>query len=186
MREDVKLLTYDEIADLFGIERESARHLVLRKQWRRTKGNDGKARIEVPLDALPVPRTGEDTVECPSPDADDGTSSAQVLARHIERLELALEAAQERLSETEAARDEARDKARAMERERDEARAEARVITAQVEALNTILAVERERTAAERVRVEEWKAVADRFAGQAEQMLTAQARRSWWPWRRAS
>ena len=37
---------------------------------------------------------------------------------------------------------------------------------------------------AERARVEEWKAVADRFAAQTEQVLAAQARRSWWPWRR--
>jgi hypothetical protein len=37
---------------------------------------------------------------------------------------------------------------------------------------------------AERARVEEWKAVADRFAAQTEQVLAAQARRSWWPWKR--
>jgi hypothetical protein len=38
--------------------------------------------------------------------------------------------------------------------------------------------------AAERARVEEWQAVSDRFAAQTEQMLAAQARRSWWPWKR--
>jgi hypothetical protein len=40
------------------------------------------------------------------------------------------------------------------------------------------------RLEAERARVEEWKAVADRFAAQTEQVLAAQARRSWWPWKR--
>jgi hypothetical protein len=50
--EDVRLLTYDEIASTFGITRESARQLVIRKRWGRRKGNDGKARIEVPEDAM--------------------------------------------------------------------------------------------------------------------------------------
>src|SRR3954469_25737935 len=49
---DVQLLTYDEISAAFSINRESARHLVLRKRWARRKGNDGKARVEVPIDAL--------------------------------------------------------------------------------------------------------------------------------------
>jgi hypothetical protein len=34
-----------------------------------------------------------------------------------------------------------------------------------------------------RQRVEEWKMVADRFAAQTEQVLAAQTRRSWWPFR---
>ncbi len=185
MREDVKLLTYDEIADLFGIERESARHLVLRKQWRRMKGNDGKARVEVPLEVIPSSDTSHDTGEHTSNDAGDNTSVVEALSRHITRLEQALEIAQTRLSEVELARDKARDEARAYERERDEARAETRTINAQVDALNTVLAVERERTAAEQARVEEWKAVADRFASQAERLTeAAEARRGWWPWKR--
>src|SRR3712207_8558010 len=56
------------------------------------------------------------------------------------------------LFRSEAARDAVRDEARAIGRERDEAPAEARVIAAQVEALNVTLAVEHERTAAERAR----------------------------------
>jgi hypothetical protein len=40
---------------------------------------------------------------------------------------------------------------------------------------------------AERQRVEEWKAVADRFASQVEQLTAAVAtRRSWWPWKRSA
>jgi hypothetical protein len=180
---DVKLLTYDEIAELFGIERESARHLALRKNWRRTKGNDGKARVEVPLEAVPSESTGEST----SNSTGEDTAATPALVRHIERLEAALETAQQRFAEAEAARDQARDETRAMERERDEALASNRVISAQVDALNTILAVERERAAAEQARVEEWKAVADRFASQAETLAeAAQARRGWWPWRRSA
>jgi hypothetical protein len=36
----------------------------------------------------------------------------------------------------------------------------------------------------ERQRVEEWKAVADRWAVQAERL--SEQRRSWWPWRRSA
>ena len=61
---------------------------------------------------------------------------------------------------------------RAVEKARD-------AIAAQVDVLNTILNVERERTAAERARVEEWKAVADRFAGQAERLADLEACFGW-------
>jgi DNA primase len=183
VRDDVRLLTYDEIAELFGIERESARHLALRKNWRRTKGNDGKARVEVPLEAVPSESKGGST---PNSTGED-TAATPALVRHIERLEAALETAQQRFVEAEAARDAACDEARAMERDRNEALATSRVITARVDALNTILAVERERAEAERARVEEWKAVSDRFASQAETLAeAAQARHGWWSWRRAS
>jgi hypothetical protein len=191
VREDVKQLTYDGLAEIFGIERESARHLVLRKQWRRMKGNDGRARIEVPLDALPSSPssrpsdgpshgTGGSTGEEQAYRTGDDTFEAVILNRHLERLECALEAAQNRLSEAEAARDAARNEARAIERERDEARAEARIIAAQVEALNMTLAVERERLADERARVDEWKAVADRFALQAEALAARPSRFFGW------
>jgi flagellar biosynthesis chaperone FliJ len=199
VRGDIKQLSYDDIADLFGIERESARHLALRKQWRRTKGNDGKARVEVPLEALPVP----DTDERPVGSTGDDTAAVPTLTRHIERLELALEEAQERADEAEAARDSACDEARVFERERDTARADARAIASQVDALNVVLAVERklveqarERADDARARVDEVKAERDKWHSAAESAqariadLTAKAaelekRRGWWPFRRA-
>ena len=65
---------------------------------------------------------------------------------------------------------------------RDEAATaeKARAIAAQVEALNTVLAVERERLADERARVDEWKAVADRFALQAEALAARPSRFFGW------
>lgn len=188
VREDVKQLTYDGIAEIFGIERESARHLVLRKQWRRMKGNDGRARIEVPLNALPSSRpsdgpshgTGDSMGEERADRTGNATFEAVILNRHLERLECALEATQQRLTEAEAARDAARDEARAIERDRDEARTEARIIAAQVETLNMTLTIERERLADERARVDEWKAVADRFALQAEALAARPSRFFGW------
>jgi hypothetical protein len=101
--EDVRPLTYDEIARTFGITRESARQLVIRKRWARRKGNDGKARIEVPEDAIdtsdatpPDPShdtsdaTGSDTSVPPSDSTSDDPSiqaTTTVLTRHIDRLE---------------------------------------------------------------------------------------------------
>lgn len=49
---DVRWLTYAEIGDIRRIGRESAVKLVQRKRWRRVRGNDGEARIGVPLDWL--------------------------------------------------------------------------------------------------------------------------------------
>jgi hypothetical protein len=77
---------------------------------------------------------------------------------------------QTRLAGVEAERDASRGEARDAVRARE-------AVEAQVAALNAFLA-------AERARVEEWKAVADRFASQAERLTEAQARRGWWPWRK--
>jgi hypothetical protein len=42
-----------------------------------------------------------------------------------------------------------------------------------------------DRVAEEKARIEEWKAVADRFASQAERLTeAAESRRGWWPWKR--
>lgn len=130
--EPIIWLTYDELAERLGIERESARQQVKRKRWARQPGNDGKVRIGVPEELL---ATG------PSPDTKGGTEPAcppvqepvqalvqspalsEVLTRHIERLELALGVATNR----------AADRA-ALAAERD-------VLAVQVEALRAALAV---------------------------------------------
>lgn len=48
-------LTYAELAQMAGLELASARRLVFRKKWPRTRGNDGLARVRVPVDALARP-----------------------------------------------------------------------------------------------------------------------------------
>src|SRR5215204_3170036 len=108
---DVIWMDYDTLAERLGIERESARQRAKRGQWARRKDNMGKMQVGVPAEVLEAPP------ERPSdPPADRGHERAHepdatadataVLTRHIERLELALEAAQT--------------KADALERERDE------------------------------------------------------------------
>lgn len=53
---DTVTLTYRELADRLGVKTDSARKTVQRKRWRRAAGNDGTVRIDVPIDALPVPQ----------------------------------------------------------------------------------------------------------------------------------
>ena len=168
---DVVWLTYDELAERLGIERESARQHVKRKRWARRKGNDAKVRIGVPEEALkaklehgteggtdPIHEPGRVPVQSQGHDPD----VTEVLTRHIERLEGQLEDALKRAAD------------------RDEIAVQRDALTAQLDALRTVLEIERSR-------VEEWKAVADRFASQVEQLTAAAvARRSWWPWRRGA
>jgi hypothetical protein len=151
---DVEWLNYDEIAERLGMGRESARTLVKRKRWARQQGNDGRARIGVPLEEIASrqdqagersPERPEERSEERSPDrSEDRTGEVMsVLTRHIERLEAQLEEAQKRVAD------------------RDEIAAQRDVATTQVEALRAALA------AAEQDR-DRWHQAA------------AEARRPWW------
>jgi len=84
------------------------------------------------------------------------TPAVQVLTRHIERLEQELATAKERADEQASGMLE-------MRSERD-------ALAARLEALRTVLEIEKQRT-------NEWKAVADRFAQQAEKLAS---RKPWW------
>src|SRR3712207_6195736 len=57
----VESLTYDELAQRLGIGRQSARQLAMRRRWPRKPGNDGLARVSVPLEALTRPEAGKPT-----------------------------------------------------------------------------------------------------------------------------
>lgn len=75
---DTKLMTYRELADLWGCKLDSARKTVRRKGWHRVDGNDGAVRVQVPVDALPSP-TDTPTVSPPdSPTVEPGPTAADV------------------------------------------------------------------------------------------------------------
>lgn len=63
---DTVTLTYRELADRLGVKLASARKTVQRKRWQRIAGNDGTVRINVPIEALPVP---QDVPEDVTPDS---------------------------------------------------------------------------------------------------------------------
>jgi hypothetical protein len=117
---DAKLMTYAEVADALGITVKSARNLARRHRWQRKPGNDGMARVEVPLDYLadkappsegtakgaaegavegpakgPV-ETAEGSVEATAEGSVEGVLSGTLIAafeRHIQRLEQEIEVA---------------------------------------------------------------------------------------------
>jgi hypothetical protein len=188
-------LDYPTLARRLGTTHDAARQRAKRGRWARRRDNAGFWQVGVPVEALddrPRDRGHEgdppgDHDHVPASDhkrdqTDVLTAITTTFTRHIDRLEQALAAEQEN--------------ARALERERDDARAEAKAaaaVAAQVEALNTVLGIERERAAeerrqaeeriaAERQRAEDWKLAADRFASQAEKITEAVAtmRRPWW------
>jgi hypothetical protein len=114
---DVRWLTYSEIAEALGIARESARQLVIRKHWGRRKGNDGRARIAVPKEVLPIPLAPSDATSVSTPPplpatAVDtppapsvGTSHEIELRIHVAVLEAELKALREVLEEMKRDRD---------------------------------------------------------------------------------
>jgi hypothetical protein len=49
---DTKWMTYTELGEMLGIERLSAKRLAMRHRWQRRAGNDGAARVAVPVSVL--------------------------------------------------------------------------------------------------------------------------------------
>lgn len=176
MTDETILLTYDELAERLGIERESARQLVLRKRWDRRKGNDGKARIEVPLDALPAENDPSDDT---SHDTGFDPSVITVLTRHIERLEAALDEEKAKVAGIEAERDAARAEARDATRDMAYAREGEIGARALLETLKAAIEGEKALLASERDKASELKADRDRWA-EAAAKAEERAGRPWW------
>jgi chromosome segregation ATPase len=95
--EDVKWLKYNELASALGIPRESARQLVIRRRWPRRQGNDGRARIAVPLEALRSESPSAETGQTPSDATNQQTAAIRILEHHVEHLEGEVEEAKTEL-----------------------------------------------------------------------------------------
>lgn len=147
--------SYDDMAAALGISKDSARRLATRRKWPRQPGNDGRSRIGVPIERIPVappvvaPEAGEDAgTDAPPVDGEGVGAVIRVLTEHVDRLGRELEA---------------------VKAERDSERARAAELSlqaAQVSALNAVL--------------DEVRQDRDRWHAAAE------ARRSWWPFRRSA
>ena len=170
----VRLLTYGELAEALAIKRESARQLVIRKHWERRKGNDGKARIAVPLSALPDPSTrtfsGAGAEASLTPDGEASELRVRIS-------ELAASSLRTKLAEVEA---ELRVRTVELEVERQDAtelRTKLAVRTVELEAKTIELATERQRSDELRQSVADWRAQAQSLA------LTIPSARRWrWKW----
>ena len=97
-------MTYDELAEMRGIKRIGAVRLVQRYKWRRQAGNDGRARVLVPHDAMEKVRgsdAGDDAGTSAAPtDAGNGagTGAATMMARGLAALEDAVQVLREQLA----------------------------------------------------------------------------------------
>jgi len=153
---DVTWLSYTELAERLGIGRQSARQLAIRRRWMRKPGNDGQARVGVPLEALTRPDAGKPTRPATRPEAGDDTrpeapatppatppDETPALRAQVARLEERVDGLNRLLEEA--------------NRQRDELRAER----------------------------DQWHVQADRLA-LALAVPKAEPRRSWWPFRRAN
>jgi hypothetical protein len=100
------MLTFDELAARLGQREASVRRMVRRKRWRKAAGNDGKARIYVPLAALPEGKPPGQPADKPAgtphgkpegngadkPEGEPhGSAPVAILARHVEWLEAEIE-----------------------------------------------------------------------------------------------
>lgn len=180
-----RLLTYAEIEAEMGLKPASARQLVRRNGWRRVPGNDGRARIEVPVEEFEkdIKRGVEASVIENENDGDTPLEAPVespfeaplviALTGHIERLERALADAATALSEREAERDEARFTAQA-------AREEVLVAQGQINVLRVQLDAERERTEAAVRRAEEAVTDRDRWHETATRIPDPVPHRPWW------
>jgi hypothetical protein len=95
-------LTYREGAERIGSTPEAVRYRAMRGKWQRRRGNDGRARIQLPDDPNPVRTPSAQPVRTPSePRADLALLHAleahnATLKADVERLEAQLAAAEAR------------------------------------------------------------------------------------------
>jgi hypothetical protein len=170
---DTRLLTYAELGEAIGRSEVAARAMAMRKRWKRVLGNDGRARVAVPVELVERLRAEADARAIAQPDDDadtqadtqpDGSSDARAL---IAVLETRIAELHGRVTELTA---EVKDNRAAIASLTEKA--------GRSDTLEALLDIEKQRT-------EEWKAVADRFAVQAEKLTAAaETRRSWWLFRR--
>jgi hypothetical protein len=145
--EDGRWLSYDELGQIRGISRESAIRLARREKWRRTRGNDGTARIFCPGDWLKSSRKhpedgspGQPAIHRPNPgDAREDLSHAiKAFADGLAAFREQVEAERQRANWAELARDAARTELSAEKEvrartEQDRTRAEERADRAEAE-----------------------------------------------------
>lgn len=198
MADDIRWMTYQELAEALGIGPDSARNLVRRKRWGRQLGNDGMTRVGVPVEHIHERAAGDrgddDPTDTPIDATPDGGVVVGILTSYINRLERELQALKEehgaersRLQgEHEAERGRLVQEVETLRLERDAERLRA----AQVEALQAVIEAERQRVEDLRTDRDALRADRDRWAAQADKLAEAPepaepSRRGWWPFRRA-
>jgi cell division septum initiation protein DivIVA len=173
---DTKWMTYAELAEVLGIGGDSARNLVRRKRWLRQSGNDGLARVGVPVEYIDENAKPEAPIDTPADGGADEAIVVTILANHISRLERELDALkQEHEAECERLEDRAEaleDKVAALEQDL----ATERLRAAQLDALNAVIEAERRRVEDLQAERDSLRADRDRWAGQADKLAVPERR----------
>ena len=102
MGDDPELwLTYEEAAERLQIKPDSVRRRAAARKWPRRLGNDNRARVRIPDDALP-PDVGSDVTPALTPDTSEELNAARV---ELAALRAELSGVRDRLTDTQADRD---------------------------------------------------------------------------------
>ena len=94
-------MTYDEAAARLRILPDSVRRRAAARKWARRMGNDGRARVRIPADAIPPDIRG-DVTPVLTPDTSEELNAARV---ELAALRAELTGVQDRLADTQADRD---------------------------------------------------------------------------------
>jgi hypothetical protein len=181
---DGRWMTYSELADARGIDRQSARRMANRTGWRRQKDNQGVVRVYVPLGRdAPHRRERDTSADLPADMSADVTADISHAIRALEASIISLTAraefAEKRADQVEMARDVERNRAnqaeQALSAERnraDQAKIALDRLESKLEA-EKIARAEAEADAAEmRSLVNEAEARAERSLAAAKEALT--------------
>jgi predicted RNase H-like nuclease (RuvC/YqgF family) len=161
--DDGRWMTYDELAEARGIDRQSARRMANRSHWRRQKDNRGTVRVYVPIEqAIRARRhsSAGTSADRPAPTS-AGTSvdmSADMPAdtqRAITALEASLAVLREQLDRAEAGQGLERNRADRAENRADAAEKRADGAESRADRLDQALAGERARVDELRDRLED-------------------------------
>jgi len=106
--EPVRIMTYRELAAALGIDEESAQRRAQRRKWRRMRGNDGKARVAVPLSVIPDAPEVIPSNDAPGNEGIVPPAAASTLASLLLDLAAQVKAARDTLDAARAERDAAR------------------------------------------------------------------------------
>lgn len=135
---DSRWMTYAELAEARGIKEPAAVRLVQRRRWERQPGNDGAARVAVPVAELRPSKAVAPAVGPVAPDSRDMETltrerqRADAAEARADRAEAGQAALQARLDQAERDRDQAR-------QDREAARVEAAGATGEARALREAL-----------------------------------------------
>lgn len=106
---DDKLMTYAEMAEAFEIKLSSAKKLAQRKKWPRVLGNDGLAKVRVPISAVSgargAERVADDLEEMSPPVSPHNAEFLDALRGQVEAERRRADAAEARIKDLEADRD---------------------------------------------------------------------------------